>query len=63
MKNLLQTLVKTFTEKAGKTQKMGACDKKSGLICPRCNHSEMDYDSLLNLTCKSCGYVISGSYT
>ena len=39
------------------------CEEKNGLICPRCKESRMEYDGLLNLNCKSCGYSIGGNYT
>lgn len=34
-----------------------------GRLCPKCNHSYLDYDGLLNLVCPECGIAESGCFT
>lgn len=34
-----------------------------GDLCPKCRQGKLDYDGLLNLSCPSCGYSISGCFT
>jgi hypothetical protein len=36
---------------------------KAGDSCPACRSAKLDYDSLLNLGCKSCGFILVGSFT
>ena len=36
---------------------------RSGDQCPSCQQDTLDYDGLLNLTCPSCGYAVSGCFT
>jgi hypothetical protein len=38
-------------------------EPRRGVLCPNCAQAELDYDSLLNLTCPHCRYSISGCYT
>jgi len=36
---------------------------RSGDLCPACREAELDYDSLLNLSCANCGFVVGGCFT
>jgi hypothetical protein len=35
----------------------------AGDLCPACEKEYLDYDGLLNLVCKSCGYGEGGCFT
>lgn len=36
---------------------------KAGDICPKCQSAQIDYDSMLNLSCPECGYTLAGCFT
>ena len=40
-----------------------ASELRAGDLCPHCHTAQMDYDGLLNLSCASCGYAVSGCFT
>jgi uncharacterized protein (DUF983 family) len=39
------------------------CRVGVGQKCPRCGQAELDYNSLLNLSCPRCGYELNASFT
>jgi hypothetical protein len=36
---------------------------KAGEICPQCQAARIDYDSMLNLSCTNCDYILAGCFT
>ena len=45
-------------EKAGETPEM-----RAGSPCPKCGQVKLEYNGLLNLACKNCGYTLGGCFT
>jgi ribosomal protein S27E len=61
--NFRKFLINIFKKKEIINTKERIHKTKMGIICPRCRNSSMEYDGLLNLHCKACGYIIAGSFT
>lgn len=36
---------------------------RAGDNCPRCHAQKLDYNGLLNLACRSCGFELGGCFT
>lgn len=36
---------------------------KAGTPCPNCQSAKIEFDSLLNLSCPECGYLLTGCFT
>jgi hypothetical protein len=36
---------------------------RAGDLCPICGEERLDYDGLLNLSCRRCGTAVSGCFT
>lgn len=61
--NIWKDIINKAVKKEPESKKPSSSENKTGLICPRCKQTRMEYDGLLNLGCKACGYEIAGSYT
>jgi len=36
---------------------------RAGSTCPKCGQGQLEYNGLLNLACKNCGYSLGGCFT
>jgi len=61
--NFFRFLINIFKKNNIFNKKKKTSDARAGFICPRCGNCSMEYDGLLNLRCKVCGYLGAGSYT
>jgi len=61
--NIWKDLIRKIRKIARISAKAKNSKTTTGIICPRCNNSLMEYDELLNLRCKECGYILAESYT
>ncbi len=41
----------------------GIPEIRAGSTCPKCGQTQLEYNGLLNLACKNCGYSLGGCFT
>jgi hypothetical protein len=61
--NIWEELKRKINDYIIKDIKLKRVDNAIGIVCPRCKQTRIDYDGMLNLRCKACGYQIEGSFT
>jgi hypothetical protein len=61
--NIWKELKRKINDFIIKVVKLKRFDNAIGIVCPRCKQTGIDYDRMLNLRCKACGYQIIGSFT
>lgn len=54
---------KYYSEKIGKSEQKELEKKESNSLCPKCKTGKIDYDGLLNVVCRQCGYTSAGCFT
>jgi len=61
--NIWKGILRKTAKNEPKSKKLSFCETKFELICQRCKQTSLEYDGLLNLRCKACGAIITGSFT
>jgi hypothetical protein len=63
LEDLNTPFAKRLLQQRGQPKKEKPPDMQGGDLCPDCGEARLRFDSLLNLACPACKFLLAGGFT